>query len=226
MQVDIAADNFEADMRKSPNRQSLIKHRNFLMEQQSNMKKIEGEIAVMQDRLEAVRDEAERLSGLLSSMIAEIEKNPPESTEDTARKIEAMQKLAESLGRYEQELQKMRKDAESRDYQQKEIRVRAAKAKQEYDQIKSVYDTEYKDDNQKLEDMRAGIEREQKKIDPLLLARYKAIKQHCTPPMAKLNEGQCCGCFMQLPSATLRIIKEGERLVECDNCGRIIYSEE
>ncbi|MGI6238421.1 MAG: zinc ribbon domain-containing protein [Christensenellales bacterium] len=224
MQVDIEADQFEAQMRKSPNRQSLIKHRNFLLEQQGNMKKLEGEIAVMQDRLEAVRDEAERLGGVLSSMIDEIDSNPPEDPEDAARKMDAMQKLTGSLVRYEQELQKMRRDAESRDYQQKEIRVRAAKAKQEYDQIRGVYDREYKSDNKKLANMRADIERESRNIDPSLLARYKAIKQHSTPPMARLSDdGQCLGCFMQLPSATLRIIKEDEKLVECDNCGRIIY---
>ncbi len=226
MQVDIAADNFEAEMRKSENRQTLIKHRNFLLEQQTNMKKIEQEIAVMQDRFEAVHDEAERLSSLLSDMIGEIDQNPPSDADDAARKMEAMQKLMDSLVRYEQELQKMRRDADARDSQQKEIRVRAAKAKMEYDQIREVYDKEFKTDTQKLAQMRSDVERESKKIDPLLLERYKSIKQHSTPPMAKLQDGQCCGCFMQLPSATLRRIQETDQLVECDNCGRILYCED
>lgn len=226
MQVDIATDNFEAEMRRSENRQTLIKHRNFLLEQQANMKKIEQEIAVMQDRLEAVRDEADRLSGLLSSMIEEIDNNPPADADDAARKMEAMEKLADSLLRYERELQKMRRDADARDSQQKEIRVRAARAKMEYDQIKTVYDKEFKEDSRKLAGMRADIEREAKKVDPTLLERYRAIKQHSTPPMARLSDGQCCGCFMQLPSATLRLIRETNKMVECDNCGRILYCEE
>lgn len=226
MQVDIAADNFEADMRKSENRQTLIKHRNFLLEQQANMKKIEQEIAVMQDRLEAVHDEADRLSGVLSAMIDEIDQNPPTDADEATRKMEAMQKLTDSLVRYEQELQKMRKDADVRDSQQKEIRVRAAKAKVEYDQIREVYDREFKDDTAKLAQMRGDVEREAKKVDPLLLERYKAIKQHSSPPMARLADGQCCGCFMQLPSATLRLIKETDKPVECDNCGRILYCED
>ncbi len=226
MQVDIAADNFEADMRKSENRQTLIRHRNFLLEQQANMKKIEQEIAVMQDRLEAVHDEADRLSGVLSAMIDEIDQNPPTDADEATRKMEAMQKLTDSLVRYEQELQKMRKDADVRDSQQKEIRVRAAKAKVEYDQIREVYDKEFKDDTAKLAQMRGDVEREAKRVDPLLLERYKAIKQHSSPPMARLADGQCCGCFMQLPSATLRLIKETDKPVECDNCGRILYCED
>lgn len=226
MQVDMAADNFEAEMRKSPNRQKLIKRRNFLMEQQANMKKIEGEIAVMQDRLEAVRDEAQRLEGVLSATLEDISANPPATLEDTQRKMDAVQKLSDTLTHYEQELSKMRKDADIRDRQQKDIRVRAAKAKQEYDQVRQVYDKEFKEDTAKLSQMRADIEKEAAKQDRALLSRYRAIKQHCTPPMARLSNDQCCGCFVQLPSATLRLIKEGRDIVECDNCGRILYCEE
>ena len=223
MQVDMEADKFENQMRLSPNRQKLLKQRNFILEQQNNMKKLEADVAVMQDRLAAVEDEAQRLSGVLSGMVQELEANPPATVEESDRRAEAAQRLADTLTRYEQELAKMRKDAEARDRQQKEIRVRAARTKQEYDQLKTVYDEEFKRDQQTLKTMRANIEKEAAKLDQALLSRYRAIKQHCTPPMAKLVDGQCGGCFMSLPSATLRELKLGEKTVECDNCGRILY---
>ena len=140
--------------------------------------------------------------------------------------MEPVQKLMDSLTRYEQELSKMRRDAENKDRQQRDIRVRAARTKVEYDQLKQVYDKEYKADTEELQKLRARIDEEAKKVEPSLLERYRSIKQHCTPPMAKLVDGQCSGCFMSLPSATLLSLKEGEKLVLCDNCGRIIYSEE
>ena len=86
--------------------------------------------------------------------------------------------------------------------------------------------SEFKRDTAQLKDMRANIDKEAEKIDSALMEKYRAIKQHCTPPMAKLIDGQCSGCFMWLPSATLLALKEGTNLVLCDNCGRIIYSEE
>ncbi|HIS85790.1 MAG TPA: hypothetical protein IAB50_09405 [Candidatus Faecivicinus avistercoris] len=225
MQVDMEADRFENKMRQSENRQKLIKQRNFLMEQQANMKKLENDVAVMQDRLEAVRDEAERLEKVLGNLCAEIEANPPQSAEEAQSRSEAVQKVSDSLVRYEQELSKMRRDAEAKDRQQKEIRVRAAKTKAEYDSLKVIYDKEYKADAHTLHEMRARTEAESKKVEPALLERYHSIKQHCTPPMAKLIDGQCSGCFMQLPSATLLELKANERIVECDNCGRILYME-
>lgn len=223
MQVDKEADDFETKMRQSANRQKLIKQRDFLKDQQANMKKLENDVAVMQDRLEAVQDEAVRLEKVLANLSEEISAHPPENVEEAQKQAESVQKLLDTLSRYEQELQKMRKDAEVKDRQQKEIRVRAAKTKQEYDQLKVVYDKEFKADTVTLQKMRERTEQESKKIDPALLNKYKSIKQHCTPPMARLVNGQCSQCFLSLPSATLLEIRSGERIVECDNCGRILY---
>lgn len=226
MQVDMEADRFEAKMRQSEKRQTLIKQRNLLLELQNNMKKLEGEVAAMTDRLEAVRDDSERLQKVLNGLMEELEKDPPKSVEEVEVKMEPVQRLMENLTRYEQEIGKMLKDAENRDRQQRDIRIRAARTKADYDQLKGEYDVEFKRDTATLKEMRARTEQEAKKIDAELLAKYREIKQHSTPPMAKLIDGQCSGCFMSLPSATLLAQKEGDRLVICDNCGRIIYSEE
>jgi len=223
MQVDMEADRFESKMRQSESRQKLIKQRNFLMEQQTNMKKLQDDVAVMSDRLEAVRDEAQRLEKVLAGLVAEIEANPPKSIEEAEKRSESVQKLVDSLTRYEQELSKMRKDAEIKDRQQKEIRVRAAKTKAEYDQLKASYDTEFKLDSAKLQQLRADSEREAAKVEPKLLDHYRHIKQQCVPPMAKLVNSQCSGCFVSLSGATLLKVKESSGVVECDNCGRILY---
>ncbi len=223
MQVDMETDGFENRMRQSPNRQNLLKRRNFLKDQQVNMKKLEDEVAVMQDRLAAVQDEAERLEKQLAGLAEAIEVNPPQNVEEAQKQSENVQKLLATLSRYEQELQKMRKDAEQKDRQQREIRSSAASAKAEYDKLKAADDVAYEKDKVQLEKMRAHTESEAKKIDPKLMEKYQNIKQHCTPPMAKLINGQCSGCFMSLPSATLLDIRNGARIVECDNCGRILY---
>ena len=223
MLVDMEADNFENKMRQSANRQKLLQQRDFLKDQQANMKKLENDVAVMQDRLEAVEDEAKRLEKVLANLSEDISANPPQSAEEAAKRMESVQKLLDSLKRYEQELDKMRKDADIKDRQQKEIRVRAAKTKIEFDQLKQEYDREFKEDTAKLNELRANTEKESQKVDAELLEKYRNIKQHCTPPMARLMDGQCTGCFVSLPSATLLNIKSGENIVLCDNCGRILY---
>ena len=103
--------------------------------------------------------------------------------------------------------------------------MRAATTKQEFDALKKEYDVEFKQDTATLKQMRARTEQESDKIEPELLEKYRSIKQHCTPPMAKLIDGQCSGCFMSLPSATVLALKDGDKLVTCE-CGRIIYNAE
>lgn len=225
MQVDMAASNFENQMRQAPNRQKLLKQRNLLAELQANMKKLESDIAIMSDRIEAVKSEYTRLEANLKALCEQIEANPPETLEAIEKQSQAVQKVTDALTRYEHELQKMRKDAESRDRQQKEIRVRAAKTKMEYDALKKDYDVEFKRDSEQLTELKGKVEAASKTMDVAMLEKYKEVKQHITPPMSKLVNGQCSGCFMSLPSATLSRLK-GDAIVLCDNCGRILYNEE
>ncbi|MBQ4158412.1 MAG: hypothetical protein IJD86_09790 [Clostridia bacterium] len=223
MQIDLKADKFESDMRQSPKRQLLLKHRNFLKDQQANIAKIESDVSNMNTRMEAVKEEVIRLTALLSEQKAQLEKNPPKTLEEVQEKSAAVSKVLEALTHFEQELQKMRKDADMRDRQQKDIRVRAAKAKAEFDQVKIEYDREFARDTIELKELRAKVEKEGAKIDEADLERYKKIKQHVTPPMALLMDSQCSGCFMSLPLGTLRDAKGSEQITVCDNCGRILY---
>ena len=226
MQFDLEADKFGSDMRQSPKRQLLLKDRNFLKEQQTNIVKIENDVSTMNDRMEAIRDEVERLNKLLAEQRARLESEPPKTAEEIEERVTAIEKVLESMKHYEQELSKMRMDADARDRQQKEIRVRAAKTKAEYDAVKLEYDKEYADDTVKLKNLRARAEAEEKKTDPADLEKYKSIKAHVTPPMAKMMNNQCSGCFMALPLGTLRDLKSGEHMVTCDNCGRILYAKD
>lgn len=229
MQVDMEADRFDKEIRQSPKRLALLKQRNFLMEQQNNMKQIEADIAAMTDRLEALDSEAERLSKVLEGLLAKFESEPPKSPEEVEKQEEAVRKLLDDISRYEQEITRLHKDSATKDRQQRDIRMKAAKMKAEYDQNKLGYDTEFKRDTAKLKQLRGRAEEEGKKIEAIdagLFNQYKTIKEHVVPPIARLNGNQCGGCFMEISKATQLAAKEGSTIVNCDNCGRILYAGE
>ncbi len=224
MQFDMEADRFEYGMRNSPNRLKLLKQRDFLVEQQNNMKKVESSVAAMSDRLEAVKDEAERLQGVLQKLLDEMRDNPPETMDDIHKQLTAAQKLTETLNRYEQELSRMRKESEQYDLAQRDIRMHAARTKAEYDELKREYEKEFEAAKVKLSEMKARAEAEGKNIAPDMMARYRQVKQHAMPPMAKINGDRCGGCNMSLPAATRDRLNAGNDIVECDNCGRILFA--
>ena len=55
-QTDIQAEAVAKEIKRSPARQKLVKYRDYLLEQQNTIKRIEDEVLTMQDRLAAVQD--------------------------------------------------------------------------------------------------------------------------------------------------------------------------
>lgn len=225
-QADMAADRYEREMRKSPNRQKLVKHREFLLAQQESMRRIENDVDTMAERLEGIRAELSRLEEELRDLQDTLSEEEPETIDIARKSLSYAQKLVAGITRCEQDLSKIRKDADTRDRQQHEIRVRAAKVRAEFDALKKEYDVEYKTQSDELNQLRANALKAAKGIDPALMEKYKQIKQHSIPPVAKLLDGnRCGGCNMNLPQVVLREIRTGAKSVECENCGRIVLVE-
>ena len=221
-QADMELDQYEKEMRSNSNRKELLKHRDFLLEQQNVLKKIESDVEIMGDRMEALADEIKRLNGSVAEATANFEANRPDNLEDARKQIASIQKLIATISRYEAELAKMRKDSEARDRQQREVRVRAAKARAEFDRIKVIYDEEFKTASVKLDELKKKVAKEAEDIDPALIEKYKSIKRHAAMPITRLHDDRCGGCNMQLSAADKDKVRSGQPYVECENCGRII----
>jgi len=220
-QADMEADKMEASIKRSPTRQKLVKYRDYLVEQQNVMKRIEGEVFTMADRLEALKDAIKMTEEQLRSLQTKLENDAPTTSEGVQQYISDVKRFQNNIAAYEQEIKRIRKDAGDRERQQHDVKVRAAKAKAEFDKLKLAYDAEYKEKSKDLDALRAKAAEKAVPVEPDFMERYKVIKQHSVPPLARLFGDQCGGCNMALPSAISRRIKAGE-LVECETCGRLL----
>ena len=221
-QADMAADAFENQIKRNPNRIALKKNREFLVEQQNAAKKLEGEVAHLTDRVETIKLAIVRLEEQLNQMAKRMQDTPPADLNKAQEAAKDAQKLLGDLEDYEKEMRKIQKDAAEREKLEKDIRLKFAKAKGEYDKQKVEYEAEYKEQMKELDQKRKEAEEKTAGLEPALLEKYKAIKLHCTPPVAKLYSGQCMGCNMSLPQATLRKMKNDSGIIECENCGRML----
>lgn len=224
MQIDMEAEKFSNDMRNSEKRRKLLKQTEFLKEQQARFAKIENEITSMDQKSAEYRQESERLNKLLEEMTEKLGDVSAMTSEEVEEKLKSAEKLLNAYENCEAELAKLRSEADTAERTQIEIKRRAAKVKSEYDEIKKLYDVEFANDKLKLKELRDNVEKEAEKLDKGDLERYKAIKQHCNPPIAKLVNNQCTGCFMTLSVGTLREIKASGEAITCDNCGRLLYT--
>lgn len=221
-QADVAVDSLETEIKRDPARLALKKNREFLVEQQNAVKKMEEEVAQMVDRVDVIKVAIARMEDQLTALTKKMEATPPTDLNLAQDMSRDAQKLLGDLTEYEQELKRIQKDAADRDRMEKDIRVKYAKVKAAYDKQKVEYEALYKEQMKGLEQKRAEAEKKTEGIDPELLAKYRAIKQHCARPIAKLYGDQCGGCNMNIPQASLRAFKSGAKMIECENCGRML----
>lgn len=221
-QADMAADAFENEIKRSPARIALKKNREFLVEQQNAVKRMEQEVAEMVDRVDVIKLAISRMEDQLTTLQKRMEATPPADLQQAQELSRDAQKLLADLNDYEAEMKRIQKDAADRDRMEKEIRVKYAKVKAEYDKQKVEYEALYRDQMKQLEQKRAQAQAQANGIDAALLEKYAAIKKHCLPPVARLYGDQCGGCNMSLPQVTLRRFKGDAKYIECENCGRLI----
>jgi uncharacterized protein len=221
-EADMEADALETEIRRSPNRIALKKNLDFLREQQDAVKQMEEQIAAMLDRVDVIKEAIRRQEEQLKALQKRMTDMPPESLDDTKAMQADAQTLLHDIHGYEAEMKRIQKEAADNERRHKEIIVRYAKVKTEYDQQKVDYETEYTEQMKKLDEKRKTAQDKGKGIDPKLMERYQIIKKHSTPPVVKLINGQCGGCYMSLPSVTLRNLKAGSDIIDCESCGRMI----
>lgn len=218
----MAADALENEIKRSPTRLALKKNREFLVEQQNAVKRMEEEIAEMVDRVDIIKIAISRMEDQLGTLQKRMQLNPPEDLTQASELSKDAQRLLIDLSGYEQEMKRIQKDAADRDRMEKDIRMKYVKVKAEYDQQKVEYEAEYKEQMKALDERKLIAQERAKDIEPALLEKYRTIKLHCVPPIARLFGDQCGGCNMSLPQVTLRNFKSGAKVVECETCGRMI----
>ena len=105
------------------------------------------------------------------------------------------------------EAEKVANEAQSRaDEQVAELKVREANQKKE---------------KQEFEEERIQLAG---KIDPIVLAKYdRLLKKKQSKVVVGINRGVCAGCHMSLPTQIQVSCKGQSEIVNCSNCGRIVY---
>ncbi|MBP7331753.1 MAG: putative zinc ribbon domain protein [Firmicutes bacterium ADurb.Bin373] len=63
------------------------------------------------------------------------------------------------------------------------------------------------------------------KLDVETWQRYMDMKKRFNDPLARVEKATCMGCRMGITFNELRLLKIGEDIVYCSNCGRMLYWE-
>lgn len=60
-------------------------------------------------------------------------------------------------------------------------------------------------------------------VPPAAQTAYRRIRMH--PPVAKVVNNQCAACHVTVTSSGMQILRKGDEIVHCENCGRILVRD-
>ena len=145
-------------------------------------------------------------------------------------------KNPKELMNYEQEAELLKAKLGKMDDKLLELmeRIEASKdsvaaLKKAFDEAQTTWDSEKATLQQKaakFEEELASLEAKHKdmlrEIDSDSLSLYKSIRERRGQAVAKVEQGKCMGCHYLLSVSELQRVR-GSSIVQCNNCGRILY---
>ena len=224
--ADMELDRFENTLKKSQTRQRLLKARNFLVEQQEGVKKLEESLLKGAEESTRLNAENAKIAKEIDRITKEYEAAQIEDAKQVKKYIRALEDLNKNVLSIKKELARIHNTAESTDEKVKQLKNNIVKGKADFAKIKEEHDAELAGATDDLERLRAKVSEMGQGVSADLMAEYKKVKKNRPNPVAKVVNEQCQGCNMSLPSLVMRKLKEGEKLIECENCGRILYYQE
>lgn len=227
-QADAELEAYEKKLKNTPTRKQLIKLQNYLKKQQVVLRDMENKALVEQNALLEIDSQYERMIELLNKKhknISEYETVDPQELDYNVVRdlVHEYETTYDNIVKQKSRAVSVQKKAEETGARLKEILVSASKAQREFAELKKQHEDELRAGSATLEKLRKAAEMAASKVEPALLERYNRIKQNRPQPVTMLKDGRCMGCNMELPSRDLAKLKKDGVIVECENCGRILY---
>ena len=227
-EADLEKQQLETDIRTTENRQKLNKLAKFIKQQQATLTKLNDDaesftsaLARMNAQYAAILDRLDLETSEFETLKGDEECTAEEMTE-FRHDIEKLQREANNL---EKEIKHLFRNLDESVAEFQKTRQQGSKAKKEYDQLKIVCQKEKDDAAIDLLAADRKMEELEKKVSPALMNRYKRVRQHHNVPLVEVRDGKCSGCNMSLPSLSIRKLISEDMILECDNCGRLLYAD-
>ncbi|MEZ4509200.1 MAG: C4-type zinc ribbon domain-containing protein [Eubacteriales bacterium] len=225
-EAEIAKSAVENEIRSTPARLQLAKLHKQLKSQQAVITKLSEEIESYEQQLVKLTDQVSKLEERLqmeSSELVTIKQDDESTAEEMTELKGDIEKLNREVSQGVREAKALLGEIEKASDEYQTTARSASKAKKEYDALRVQCEEEKEARQPELDRHDQNLATLSKTVDPVLLERYNQVKQHHAVPIAKIVNSKCGGCNMSLPMVMLKKIATTDGIVECENCGRILY---
>jgi len=216
-QLDMEVDRLEGELKSSEERKKALYYKNIFYKAQEEMQTIENGADLLTEDMNALEKDIEGLSGDFAFEI--------ENDEDLELAKKCAADMSRKINRLSGALKELTDKSASMEEKMQKLAHKAAKAKKEYNEYKVLFDAKNKEYAPNIKAAKETRDKFGKKLDKALLERYNAIKSSRGMPISLLENSKCTGCNMSLPSVICSRVREAKELIECENCGKILYAK-
>ena len=224
---DIELENFKNQLQNTPTRKRLLQLQRYLKSSQQKVNEIEERILFRQNTV----GECERQYGVIVEDMEDLSKDIGYFSECDAQDlnrgeiqdfVKTGRQLSASALQLKKDMTALRDEINETDKMLRELLQKMRAAKKEYDILKVEHRKEIENSEEETKILTASVSELEKKLPPALINEYKRIKGFRPMPVAKLEDSRCTGCNMQLPSGMAASVAKSDKLILCENCGRIL----
>lgn len=223
-EIDAKVRKLENELASSANRKSASEMQQYLKDGQARLLKLE-EVAA---NLTGQYEKATKLYNDFIQKLEALSKNVDEAGDEAKiaeldKTIENFMNTAENL---ENNLNVLANKIIAVNKEFEALMNKAKKAKHNLEIYKINYAKEREQLEPKINDLKSELAKQKSKVAPALLNKYNSKSESKLFPIfvAEIN-GSCGGCRMQISASRLSSLK-ADGVIECENCGRFIYSKQ
>ncbi len=221
-EMDLDIKKLEGELSEHSDRKNALKMQQILKDCQSKLTELEKKSS---ETLKAYN----QYKKIYENMVKNLEVIEKNSDTDSSAKmdglVDAINAITTNLAMLDKEMTNMVNYPSSVQAEYNSIMKNARTAKASMQKYKDSFNNAKVDAEKLLETKRVELAKQGAKVDPKLLARYKQKATEIKKVVVPLLNGKCGGCRIEPSAGKLSILKS-KHMIECENCGRIIYIEE
>lgn len=221
--IDLEAEQTERMIKKSPERKNANMAKQTYEIANENRKKLTATLAKYTAQINGILAKCTEMESLLTSITKSLgNETDPDMLDAYTTQLSQAVSQASHL---EKELSKISKKTEEAHNKLTEMVELSNKAKDDFNLYKNAYEKKLAEVMPLINAAREKREAAASALPPELLAKYQRLRNNKMTPLAVLEATKCGGCNMELPSALVNRAASGDGFVECENCGRLLYTE-
>ena len=222
-EADMALIKYQSGVKNSAVRKKLMQARNVLVKGQDAMHGIEQAAEKNEARVSDLERQQKEYSDKLKNLLGGSEQQEYEDLQVVQSAIKEAEGLQNEMTAVRKEYSAIIAKGEADAKFLGDLKKKLGSAKNEYVELKAKFEQETAQAEAEIKRLKEQAEALSKAVDRALMRRYMTVRKNCVPAVALIENGQCTGCNMSLPSLVMHNIKDSPEIFECENCGRILY---